>query len=127
MNRILPVALIVATVLLVAAGSVRGNSSRAAATPEAAVQAMFNRVQARDFNGAFTYVAKSSNSNRHAFVYTPPDYDKDTTKRYPVLYLQHGAGEDETGWGRQGCGMAAGARRTGGTYRSSPVAALPPT
>jgi enterochelin esterase-like enzyme len=48
------------------------------------------------------YFAKSSNTNRHAFVYTPPAYDKDTSKRYPVLYLQHGAGEDETGWGRQG-------------------------
>ena len=48
------------------------------------------------------YFAKTSNANRHAFVYTPPDYDKDTTKRYPVLYLQHGAGEDETGWGSQG-------------------------
>lgn len=48
------------------------------------------------------YYAKSSGSERHAFVYTPPDYDRDTTKRYPVLYLQHGAGEDETGWGRQG-------------------------
>ena len=48
------------------------------------------------------YYSKSSNTNRHAFVYTPPDYDKDTTKRYPVLYLQHGGGEDETGWGRQG-------------------------
>jgi len=49
------------------------------------------------------YFAKTSNTNRHAFVYTPPDYDKDISKRYPVLYLQHGAGEDETGWGRQGC------------------------
>jgi enterochelin esterase-like enzyme len=48
------------------------------------------------------YWAKSSNTNRHAFVYTPPDYDKDASKRYPVLYLQHGAGEDETGWGQQG-------------------------
>ena len=48
------------------------------------------------------YFAKSSSATRHAFVYTPPDYDKDTTKRYPVLYLQHGGGEDETGWGRQG-------------------------
>jgi enterochelin esterase-like enzyme len=48
------------------------------------------------------YFAKSTNTNRHAFVYTPPDYDRDTSKRYPVLYLQHGAGEDETGWGRQG-------------------------
>ncbi len=48
------------------------------------------------------YFAKTSKTNRHAFVYTPPDYDRDTAKRYPVLYLQHGAGEDETGWGSQG-------------------------
>jgi enterochelin esterase-like enzyme len=48
------------------------------------------------------YYSKSSNTNRHCFVYTPPDYDKEARKRYPVLYLQHGAGEDETGWGRQG-------------------------
>lgn len=48
------------------------------------------------------YFSKSSNTNRRAFIYTPPDYDKDVTKRFPVLYLQHGAGEDETGWGRQG-------------------------
>jgi enterochelin esterase family protein len=48
------------------------------------------------------YFAKTSNANRHCFVYTPPDYDKDPNKRFPVLYLQHGAGEDETGWGNQG-------------------------
>jgi enterochelin esterase-like enzyme len=48
------------------------------------------------------YFSKSSNSTRHCFVYTPPDYDKDPSKRFPVLYLQHGAGEDETGWGNQG-------------------------
>jgi enterochelin esterase-like enzyme len=36
------------------------------------------------------------------FVYTPPDYEKDPSKRYPALYLQHGGGEDETGWGSQG-------------------------
>jgi enterochelin esterase-like enzyme len=39
---------------------------------------------------------------RHIHVYTPPGYDADTEKRYPVLYLQHGGGEDETGWPRQG-------------------------
>ncbi len=39
---------------------------------------------------------------RHIRVYTPPDYDSDPKKRYPVLYLQHGGGEDETGWSRQG-------------------------
>jgi enterochelin esterase-like enzyme len=49
------------------------------------------------------YFSKSGHTNRHAFIYTPPGYDKNTRKRYPVLYLQHGAGEDETGWGRQGC------------------------
>jgi enterochelin esterase-like enzyme len=39
---------------------------------------------------------------RHAFVYIPPDYDNQTKMRYPVLYLQHGGGEDESGWIRQG-------------------------
>jgi enterochelin esterase-like enzyme len=39
---------------------------------------------------------------RVAYVYTPPDYDKDTTKRYPVLYLQHGWGENEYAWWNQG-------------------------
>jgi len=48
------------------------------------------------------YWANTSNTNRHAFIYTPPGYDQNSRKRYPVLYLQHGAGEDETGWGRQG-------------------------
>ncbi len=48
------------------------------------------------------YFSKSNNTMRRCFVYTPPDYDKDTTKRYPVLYLQHGGGEDETGWPNQG-------------------------
>lgn len=44
------------------------------------------------------YFSKTSNSWRHIFVYTPPDYDKDLEKRYPVLYLQHGGGEDERVW-----------------------------
>ncbi len=48
------------------------------------------------------YFAKTTNAVRHIFVYTPPGYDKDPAKRYPVLYLQHGMGEDETGWGNQG-------------------------
>jgi len=48
------------------------------------------------------YYSKVNNSMRRCFVYTPPDYDKDTTTRYPVLYLQHGGGEDETGWPNQG-------------------------
>jgi enterochelin esterase family protein len=39
---------------------------------------------------------------RRAYVYTPPDYDTNRNARYPVLYLLHGWGEDETGWHRQG-------------------------
>jgi len=48
------------------------------------------------------YYSKVNNTMRRSFVYTPPDYDKNTTARYPVLYLQHGGGEDETGWPSQG-------------------------
>ncbi len=48
------------------------------------------------------FPSKSTNTSRRAFVYTPPEYDKDLTKRYPVLYLQHGWGEDETAWSNQG-------------------------
>jgi enterochelin esterase-like enzyme len=48
------------------------------------------------------FPSKSTNTSRRAFVYTPPGYDKDLTKRYPVLYLQHGWGEDETAWSNQG-------------------------
>jgi enterochelin esterase family protein len=48
------------------------------------------------------YFSKTSNSVRRAYIYTPPGYDKENSKRYPVLYLQHGMGEDETGWGNQG-------------------------
>ncbi len=48
------------------------------------------------------YFSKSSNSVRRCYIYTPPQYDREPKKRFPVLYLQHGAGENETGWGNQG-------------------------
>ena len=48
------------------------------------------------------FFSKSTNSIRRAFVYTPPEYDNNLSKRFPVLYLQHGFGEDETGWANQG-------------------------
>jgi enterochelin esterase-like enzyme len=44
------------------------------------------------------YFAKTTNSWRHIFVYTPPGYGASLTQRYPVLYLQHGGGEDERVW-----------------------------
>ena len=48
------------------------------------------------------YFSKVTGKWRRSFVYTPPDYDTNTRGRYPVLYLLHGWGEDETGWYRQG-------------------------
>lgn len=48
------------------------------------------------------YFSKATGAWRRALVYTPADYDKNQKTRYPVLFLQHGSGEDETGWTRQG-------------------------
>jgi enterochelin esterase family protein len=48
------------------------------------------------------YYSNVTQAWRRIHVYTPPDYDKDLVTRYPVLYLQHGAGEDERGWPTQG-------------------------
>ena len=49
-----------------------------------------------------TYYSESQQRFRRCVVYTPAEYEKNTKKRYPVLYLQHGMGEDETGWSTQG-------------------------
>lgn len=51
---------------------------------------------------AHWYKSKVTGQTRRIVVYTPPSYDADPKMRYPVLYLQHGGGEDETGWTRQG-------------------------
>src|SRR5579862_6472372 len=48
------------------------------------------------------YYSKVTAKWRRSFVYTPPDYGTNVKVRYPVLYLLHGWGEDETGWYRQG-------------------------
>src|SRR4029078_6599498 len=47
------------------------------------------------------FPSKSTNLQKVAVVYTPPGYEKGKTK-YPVLYLQHGWGENETSWAVQG-------------------------
>lgn len=49
-----------------------------------------------------TYFSKITRRWRHAHVYTPPAYDRDPQARFPVLYLLHGAGENERGWIEQG-------------------------
>jgi enterochelin esterase-like enzyme len=48
------------------------------------------------------FPSKSTKTSRRAFVYTPPGYEKDSKTKYPVFYLQHGWGEDETAWSNQG-------------------------
>jgi enterochelin esterase-like enzyme len=48
------------------------------------------------------YFSKLTNSFRRCFVYTPEGYNGNTKTRFPVLYLQHGSFEDETGWSSQG-------------------------
>lgn len=44
----------------------------------------------------------STGEQKRAFVYTPAEYSANPKKKYPVLYLQHGWGEDETAWSNQG-------------------------
>lgn len=93
------------------------------------------------------YHSKITGKWRRAHVYTPPDYDRKTRTRYPVLYLQHGAGENERGWVEQGranfildnliasgrarpmilvvdTGYAAFAGTSAGTNRAAPTAAF---
>lgn len=48
------------------------------------------------------YWSEVNQAMRHCFVYTPAEYDQNPNKRYPVLYLQHGGGENEYGWPQQG-------------------------
>jgi enterochelin esterase-like enzyme len=46
------------------------------------------------------YDSKSVGAKRKMVIYTPPGYSKDS--KYPVLYLLHGSGDDETGWTKKG-------------------------
>lgn len=48
------------------------------------------------------YKAKSTGEMRHAYIYTPPFYEKNTKSRYPVLYLLHGMNQDRRAWSQQG-------------------------
>jgi len=50
------------------------------------------------------YFSKVTGSWRQLYVYTPPGYDTLVREKYPVLYLLHGGGENETGWTNQGKG-----------------------
>jgi hypothetical protein len=68
MKRILPILILVLTVVLVALGSIRPNELSPAKFPEGAVQSLFAHVKSRDFAGAYSYVAKSSNTSEQGFA-----------------------------------------------------------
>ncbi len=51
---------------------------------------------------SMVYYSQVEKKYRRCNVYTPAEYEVEHTKRYPVLYLQHGMCEDETGWPNQG-------------------------
>ena len=48
------------------------------------------------------YFSKTTNEWRKIYIYCPPGYDNDRSIKYPVLYIQHGGGEDQRGWAIQG-------------------------
>ena len=48
------------------------------------------------------YWSEMTQAWRMCYVYTPPQYNENANESYPVLYLQHGGGENETGWVFQG-------------------------
>jgi enterochelin esterase-like enzyme len=48
------------------------------------------------------YFSKTTGTWRSLNIYTPPGYDNSGKEQYPVLYIQHGGGEDERGWAVQG-------------------------
>lgn len=68
MSRIVPIILAVLTVVLIAAASIRPNELAPATTPEGAVQSLLQHARNKDFNGAYSYVAKASNTDQQAFA-----------------------------------------------------------
>ena len=88
-------------VLMLAAATVPG-TARAETVSDSAAPAGFD--QERDVPhgqvASETYESKTLGFKRPLTVYTPPGYSKE--KKYPVLYLLHGSGDDETGWVKKG-------------------------
>jgi len=79
-----------------------GNVRSGIEIPEEGVEFYENKDVPHGEIRSHWYKARSNGENRLAYVYTPPGYDRDTTKRFPVLYLQHGMGEDRRAWPNQG-------------------------
>jgi enterochelin esterase-like enzyme len=70
--------------------------------PEPGVDFYYTRKVPHGQIRSTRYYSAITEDWRPVYVYTPPDYDKDSKKRYPVFYLRHGGGEDLHGWVEQG-------------------------
>jgi len=79
-----------------------GNMHSGIEIPEARVDFYDNKDVPHGEVRSHWYTAKSDGQRRQAWVYTPPGYDQNNTQHYPVLYLQHGMGEDRRAWSQQG-------------------------
>ena len=49
-----------------------------------------------------TYTSTPLHRRRQLYVYVPPQYDREPSRRFPVLYLRHGSGDDESSWSTEG-------------------------
>jgi hypothetical protein len=68
MKRVLPILIIVLTIVLVAMATIQPNQLSPAKSPEGAVQALLDHVKAHDYHGAYSYVAKNSDTDEQAFA-----------------------------------------------------------
>jgi len=71
-------------------------------SPQAAAYYTFDKSVPHGQVRECRYYSELEGAQRRCFVYTPAEYETSPAKRYPVLYLQHGMGEDERGWHQQG-------------------------
>lgn len=71
-------------------------------SPEEAAYYTFNKSIAHGQVRECQYYSEVEEQVRRCFVYTPVEYETSPKSKYPVLYLQHGMGEDERGWHEQG-------------------------
>lgn len=71
-------------------------------SPEEAAYYTFNKSIAHGQVRECQYYSEVEGQVRRCFVYTPAEYETSPKSKYPVLYLQHGMGEDERGWHEQG-------------------------
>lgn len=71
-------------------------------TAEEAAYYTYNKDIAHGQVRLCQYWSNTEGKMRQCYVYTPAEYETNVKKRYPVLYLQHGMAENETGWHKQG-------------------------